>query len=137
MLKESTFLQLVNRPSYPFRMTFILLALALLLFLVFTLFGGGSDLMVMAGGTELFLYMLANAVSGLAVTNLERFVGRSFLAYFFNLVILAGMLVLFNGGMPDDLRETYPVYLALIVSFLLSMGLVILIRQVLSFLREK
>ena len=137
MLIESNFLKVVNKAHYPFLMSGVLLSLAVFMLLVITLFGGGSDLIVMAGGTELFLYLLANSMSALVVVNLERFIGRCVLAYLTNLLALALIIALFSGGIPEDLKETYPVYLALIVSFGLSLAVIILIRQVLSILKEK
>ena len=70
MLRESNFLKVVNKAHYPFLMSGVLLSLAVFMLLVITLFGGGSDLIVMAGGTELFLYLLANSMSALVVVNL-------------------------------------------------------------------
>ncbi len=137
MLSESNFLKIVNQPRYPFLMSGVLLSLALVMLTVIALLGGGSDLIVMAGGTELFLYLLANSMSALIVVNLEKFIGRCLLAYVTNLLALALLIAMFSGGIPDDLKETYPVYLALIVSFGLSLAVIILIRQVLSFLKEK
>jgi hypothetical protein len=137
MLRESNFLKVVNKAHYPFLMSGVLLSLAVFMLLVITLFGGGSDLIVMAGGTELFLYLLANSMSALVVVNLERFIGRCVLAYLINLLALALIIALFSGGIPEDLKETYPVYLALIVSFGLSLAVIILIRQVLSILKGK
>ena len=137
MLRESNFLKVVNKAHYPFLMSGVLLSLAVFMLLVITLFGGGSDLIVMAGGTELFLYLLANSMSALVVVNLERFIGRCVLAYLINLLALALIIALFSGGIPEDLKETYPVYLALIVSFGLSLAVIIIIRQVLSILKGK
>ena len=137
MLRESNFLKVFNKAHYPFLMSGVLLSLAVFMLLVITLFGGGSDLIVMAGGTELFLYLLANSMSALVVVNLERFIGRCVLAYLINLLALALIIALFSGGIPEDLKETYPVYLALIVSFGLSLAVIILIRQVLSILKGK
>ena len=127
----------LNQPYYPFQLSGILLAFATLLLLFFSLIGNNPDLIVLAAGTELFLYILANSISALVVDRFESYVGKTVLAYVLNLIVLFLLIMLFSGGIPDNLKETYQVYLALIISFMLSLGIIILIRQVLSFLKEK
>ena len=77
-----------------------------------------TEMMLMAAsGTDLLLYLLANAIFSLVFTEFERFVKRSVLAYLIHVVILSGLLYLFLGGLPEDAREVLPVYGALIMSF--------------------
>lgn len=137
MLKEDFIQRGLKDDRFPFRVSAAFSLLALFLLLLASLAADRNEMLMAAGGTDLLLYLLANAILSLGVHEFERFVKRSVLAYLIHVVILSGLLYLFLGGLPEDAREVLPVYGALIMSFFLSVGLVVLIRQVLSILREK
>jgi hypothetical protein len=95
-----------------------------------------DQMIIAAGGTELLLYLLANGLFSLGVKNFEVYIKKSLLAYILHLPFLGGFMYLLMGEITEQTRDALPVFGALIVSFFLSIGLVVLIRQVLSILRE-
>lgn len=136
MLQEDFLKRWINRKWFPFILPAWLLVLAFFMLLLVAVMGNEESLIVMVGGTELLLYLISNALCMLVVRDFDPFLKRTMLAYLINLVVLGSILAVFLGGFSDQVRESWPVYMALVVSFFLSLGLVVLIRQILTILRQ-
>jgi hypothetical protein len=136
MLQEDFLKRSINRKWFPFVLPAWLLGLALLMLLCIAVMGNEEHLILMVGGTELLLYLISNALCMLVVRDFDPYFKRTMLAYLLNLLVLGAILAIFMGGLPENVRDSWPVFLALIVSFFLSLGLVVLIRQILTILRQ-
>ena len=115
----------------------VFLAITFLAVLIAAAVGFENDVLWMIGGTELLIYVIGNGLCTLAVENTNRYLKRTMVAYVLHLFLMSGFIWLFTGN-DFSLRESViPIYLALIFCFIMSVALVLFIRQMLSMLKDQ
>ena len=135
LLDERHATKYVNQKRYPFILGGVLCALTLLaITLVCAL--GRKDLAVSMAGIEILLYLILNCVSGLIVTHIKPYFRSTIITFLVNLIVVAGYIYLLLGSDLADYREYSPILEAFLFSFFGSFILVVLIRTVISFLKE-
>lgn len=136
LLDEQHIMRMINKRNFPFRLGIFLYLLALGGMALLYLFSGTIDAVWLSSGAELLLYMIANAVCGLLVTKYPPYIKRTAISYGVNLVLLFAAIFLFAGKEATHYPEFMPIYAALLFCFLASNVLVLLLRKVISFLRD-
>ena len=133
---EQNIAQAIDRKNFPFLLAAVFLTLSLAGICIAATIKVSNDALWMIGGTELLIYLIGNAVCALVVKRIGRFVKRTLLAYFLHLVLLIGITRLITGSSFSAKESVVPIYGALVICFLMSMGLVLFIRQILTMLKD-
>jgi hypothetical protein len=126
----------VNNKKYPFFLGTTLLMVAMLSMFVTHLTGAVLEKTWMIGGTELLLYLLANAISCLIVTDLRNYLIKTIVMYICNFAGLLLAVYVLHGSAGFAYSEIKPIYAALLMCFFLSILLAVIIRKALSVLKE-
>ncbi len=135
VLDERNAIKYINRKRYPLILGGSLCILALvtigLLFLA-----GKYDLMISVAGIELLLYMILNCVSGLIVLKIKPYFKVTVVVFIVNFFLIFGFIYLLIGSRLSEYRDYAPILEAFIFSFFGSFILVMIIRNVVTFLKE-
>lgn len=135
VLDESNAIKFINQKYYPAKLGGGLCIITIIL--IFILYSVGNyDLMISVAGIELLLYMLLNSVSGLIVSKLKPYFKQTVLVFCINFLMVFGLIYLLIGSHLLDYREYSPILEAFIFSFFGLFILVMLIRNIISLLKE-
>lgn len=126
----------VNSKYYPFKLVLLLFSIASLGMVIVYLINRNLENVWMVGGTELLIYLLANAISSLIVKNLSSYLKRTILLYVINFILLFCLIFLLFGKQGFYYSDIFPIYAALLISFFISLVLIIIIRKVMDTLKE-
>lgn len=137
ILEERNIIKAIDKKNFPFRVAGILLAATILAVLIAAAVGFENDVLWMIGGTELLIYVIVNSLCTLAVENTSRYLKRTMVAYLLNLLLMSGYIWLFTKNNFSLRESVVPIYLALIFCFIMSVALVLFIRQMLSMLKDQ
>lgn len=135
LLDERHAIKYINRKFYPYWLGGVLCALTILILTIVFLIRK-YDLLVSIAGIEILLYMILNCVSGLIVSNIRRYFKVTVIAFLINVLIVFGYIYLLIGSRLSTYSEYLPILEAFIFSFFGSFILIVLIRNVISFLKE-
>ncbi len=126
----------INQKKFPFILGGGLLLLTIVAMLLINLFSGTADLVFLAGGTELLLYLISNAICSLIVTKFGGYIKKTIIIYILNLLVLFGFSFMLLRRSIFTYPEIFPIYCALIFCFFTSIILVMIIRQVFDVLKD-
>ncbi|MBK7109992.1 MAG: hypothetical protein WAU21_05290 [Chitinophagales bacterium] len=137
ILEERNIIKAIDKKNFPFMMAGIFLSVTFLAVLIAAVLGFENDVLWMIGGTELLIYVIGNALCTLVVKNTGRYLKRTMVAYISHLFLMSGFIWLFTGNGFSLKESVIPIYLALIFCFIMSLALVLFIRQMLSMLKDQ
>lgn len=136
VLDERNVNSFINAKKFPFVLGGILFGVSALTMIAVNAVRHNLENVWMVGGTELLLYLLANAIGGLIVKDLKAYLKSTLLAYAVNFILLFIMIYLLFGKPGFSYTDIFPIYAALLFSFFISIALIIIIRKVLEVLKE-
>ncbi len=134
---ESSIRNTINKKNFPFYMAGALLAAALTAVLLAVGAGAANDVLWMIGGTQLLMYLIANALCTLTVDNVRRYLKRTVVAYLLNLVLMCGAIWLFTGNSFTARETVLPIYCALLFCFAMTIAFMLFIRRMINLLKDQ
>lgn len=137
ILGEEKLIKAIDQKRFPFLLAAALFGLSAIVILIASLTAVSDDSLWMIGGTELLIYVIANAICSLVAQRVERFIKYSLVAYMLHFVLLCALLLCITGFSSTVKEVVFPIYGALVVCFTLSLAIVVLIRQVLIMLKDE
>lgn len=95
-----------------------------------------SEVSWMIGGTQLLIYLLIHAVCSLFVEVYKNYIKQTLFFYGFNFILILVCIYFIEGNNTFDNTTALPIYSALVVSFFIATMLTLLIRTIITYLKE-